>query len=143
MENKMSKSTRQFVVILNYAFIILFLVCFYLGQKQDWSNIITVAVIVSILAVLVTFIMLHIKTGLWKLVHSGVNKLDERQIQITHESLRHSYGIFSVICLAVLLVYALLSGEWDSMMILIFASLLYLAHTLPSSIIAWTEKKVD
>ena len=128
----MSKSTRQFAVILNYAFIILFLVCFYFGQKQDWSIAITIAVIVSIIVTLVTFIMLHVKTGLWKFVHSGIDKLDERQIQITRESLRLSYGIFTVICLAVLLVYALFAGERDSMMILIFVSLLYLAHTLPS-----------
>jgi len=98
----------------------------------------------------------HIKTNLWRLVHTKYENLDERQIQVTHQSLRHSYGIFTVLILSVMFCIALLrvapiqcllTGSSDavpddSMLMVIFAGLLYLAHTLPSSVIAWTEREV-
>jgi len=138
----MSKSNRRIGVIINYACVLLSLVFFYFGKYNGWTDMMTVVTILVLVSALVSFVVLHIKTHLWRLVHTRADKLDERQIQVTHESLRYAYGIFSVISLLVLLVIALLAGENDSMLILIFASLLYLAHTLPSSIIAWTEKEV-
>jgi hypothetical protein len=90
----------------------------------------------------VGFISLHVKTGLWKLVHADVGKLDEREVQVTLESLRRAYSIFTVISLAILLVLAVMTDHHDSMLILVFVTLLYLAHTLPSAVIAWRQKRV-
>ncbi len=67
--------------------------------------------------------------------------LDERQTLVTHESLRLSYSIFSVIVLC-LLLYLGLRNSGDAMLMLTFAMLLYLAHTLPSSVLAWREREV-
>jgi len=142
MKQSISKSKRRIAVIINYACILLFLAFFYIGKHDSWSAPIVIAMIVVLIAALVSFIYLHIRTHLWKLVHAKVDKLDERQIQITHESLRCSYGILTVISLVVLLCIALLAERHDSTLILIFAGLLYLAHTLPSSILAWMEKEV-
>ena len=142
MKPGISKSSRRIAVIINYGCILLFLAFFYIGKHDSWSAPIVIAMIVVLIAALVSFIYLHIRTHLWKLVHAKVDKLDERQIQITHESLRCSYGILTVISLVVLLCIALLAERHDSTLILIFAGLLYLAHTLPSSILAWMEKEV-
>jgi len=142
MKPGISKSKRRFMVILNYGCILLFLAFFNIGKYDIWNAPIVIAMIVVLVAALVSFIYLHIRTRLWKLVHAKADKLDERQIQITHESLRYSYSIFTVISLVVLLCIALIAGRYDSTLILIFASLLYLAHTLPSSVLAWTEKEV-
>ena len=51
-----------------------------------------------------TFIPLHIRTGLWRLVHAKVEKLDEREIQQNLESLRYSYVIFAISSLLIILI---------------------------------------
>ncbi len=142
MATEMSKPTRRLLIAINYLCVVLFLVLFAVGKYLGWSLPVAIALAAVVVILLVSFILAHIKTRLWRLAHTKVENLDERQIQITHESLRYSYGIFTVISLAILLIISVISGDDDSMLILIFASLLYLAHTLPSSIIAWTEREI-
>lgn len=100
------------------------------------------ALVLSI--VLISFIFGFAKTGLWRMVHAKANELDERQIMVTHESLRYSYGIFSILTLLVIFTNELLEEFTivDLPLLPIFAVLLYLAHTLPAMIIAWTEKEI-
>ena len=142
MATEMSKPTRRLLIAINYLCVVLFLVLFAVGKYLGWSLPVAIALAAVVVILLVSFILAHIKTRLWRLAHTKVENLDERQIQVTHESLRYSYGIFTVISLAILLIISVISGDDDSMLILIFASLLYLAHTLPSSIIAWTEREI-
>jgi len=142
MATEMSKPTRRLLIAVNYLCVVLFLVLYAVGKYLGWSLPVAIALAAVVVILLVSFILAHIKTRLWRLAHTKVENLDERQIQITHESLRYSYGIFTVISLAILLIISVISGDDDSMLILIFASLLYLAHTLPSSIIAWTEREI-
>ena len=142
MATEMSKPTRRLLIAVNYLCVVLFLVLYAVGKYLGWSLPVAIALAAVVVILLVSFILAHIKTHLWRLAHTKVENLDERQIQITHESLRYSYGIFTVISLAILLIISVISGDDDSMLILIFASLLYLAHTLPSSIIAWTEREI-
>ncbi|HUV29968.1 MAG TPA: hypothetical protein VMY05_02590 [Acidobacteriota bacterium] len=137
----MSRAHRRTGMVINYAAVVLVLVFAYVRGIGGWSGIATVLEIVCLVVALVTFLQYHVLTGLWKLVHTKVEKLDERQIQVTHDSLRHSYSIFTVICLLVLLWKSLFQG-YDPNLIIVFAALLYLAHTLPSSIVAWTETEV-
>ncbi|MCK4632646.1 MAG: hypothetical protein KAT79_05210 [candidate division Zixibacteria bacterium] len=140
MEKLISRTSRRLAVVINYGAILLFLVCFYLSDSVGWNVPIAASVVTAILVALITFFSLHVRTKLWKLVHSKIDKLDERELQVTHEALRYAYGIFTVVSLLVLLAIALSTPQWDSLLILIFASLLYLAHTLPSSVIAWRKK---
>lgn len=142
MQRSMPKSNRRIAVVINYSCVILFLVFFYSGSYFGWSLPVVIGTVAAAVAVLTSFVLLHIRTRLWKLVHTKIEDLDERQVQVTHESLRQSYGIFSVLSLIVLMCIALLGGGRDSILMIIFAGLLYLAHTLPSSIIAWKEKEV-
>jgi len=111
---------------------------FYIGKHvYGWSSPIIAVLIVSLILIIITFIGVHFKTGLWRLVHTKVENLDEREIQVTHESLRYSYSILSVILLLIIFAMALTSVEKDASGMVLFASVIYLAHTLPSSIIAW------
>ncbi len=142
MKAGISKPNRRIAVIINYGCVLLFLASFYIGKYYGWSVEVIAGAIVTAVAALINFIILHIRTRLWKLVHTKAEKFDERQIQVTHESLRYSYAIFTVVSLLVLMCIALSAGRHDSNLILVFASLLYLAHTLPSSVMAWTENEV-
>ena len=137
-----SKSTRRLLVALNYLCVVLFLVLYAIGKYNGWTPVVMVALSLVAAVLLVSFLLVHMRTHLWRMTHTKAENLDERQVQVTHDSLRRSYGIFTVLSLVILLIIAVISGGDDSMLILIFASLLYLAHTLPSSIIGWTEREV-
>jgi len=143
MKPEMSKPSRRLAVITNYGCILLFLVFFSIGKYNGWSLLVVAGATVALIAALLTFLRLHLRTHFWKLVHTTVDKLDERQVQTTHQSLRCSYRIFTVVSLLVLMSVALLAGEHDSTLVLIIVSLLYLAHTLPSSVMAWTKKEIQ
>jgi len=138
----MSRSNRRIWVLINYLCIALLVMSFYFGKAMGMTAVIIAGLVFSVVVGVISFSLVHIGSGLWKLTHSKSEKLDERQILVTHEALRYSYSIFAVISLLVLLSLALLEGKYDITLIVIFASLLYLAHTLPSSILAWTEQEV-
>lgn len=142
MKPSLSRPKRQLAVIINYGCIVLLLLFFYLGYRFDWSLPIIAGLVFTALVGVVSFMILHLNTRLWRMVHSKADELDERQLMVTRESLRYSYGIFTVVSLVVLLLVAVLGGWRDSLLMLIFASLLYLAHTLPASILAWREKEI-
>ncbi|RKX23046.1 MAG: hypothetical protein DRP35_00430 [Candidatus Zixiibacteriota bacterium] len=137
----MSRTIRRLHVVLNYFCIIAIIVFFAIGKLYGWSNQIFIVMGLIVVVGLFSFITLYIKTKIWKLVHTKIDKLDEREIQLTHESLRLSYSIFTVVSLLVLLVFAVTVKEYDSLLMIIFVSLLYLAHTLPAAIIAWKQKE--
>ena len=142
MKKGLSKTARKIHIVVNYASLVLLLILFYLIKHHPgWSVVLISALAAACVLTLVTFISVHVRTGLWKLVHTKVEKLDEREIQITHESLRHSYSILSIILLIIIFTMALIGKDYYSP--LLPASLIYLAHTLPSSVIAWTEKAVS
>jgi hypothetical protein len=140
----MSKSNRRIAVAINYGSLILLLALFYTVEKNSVSTMVIIGMAAAIVIVLISFIFVFAKTGLWRLVHAKADKLDERQIMVTFESLRHSYAIFSILTLSVIFTNELLEEftTADLPLLPIFAVLLYLAHTLPASIIAWTDKEI-
>ncbi len=142
MSIRASQSKRRALVVLNYFVMFALIAVIYTGEMYGGSTFIAVAAICLMLLTVLSFVFLHARTRLWWLTHTKIENLDERQQGITHESLRYSYGIFTVLSLALLLVIALAAQEYDPNLIVVFAALHYLAHTLPGSILAWREKEV-
>jgi len=143
MDLRTSRKSRRIGVVVNYASLLFFLVFYYIGFIGAWSAAIVSGMFVFLGAVCVSFVLVHITTGLWSLGHSAVERLDERQIQVTHGALRHSYAVFTVICLLVMMFNAVTGYRGHYMFdVVLPVSLLYFAHTLPSSVIAWKERSV-
>ena len=142
----MSKSNRRIGVVINYGSLLMFLAFFYYGKFGEWNIISTTGSGLSTIIFFASLIIVYFKTGLWRLVHTKVEKLDERQLLVTYESLRYSYSIFSVLCLLIVISAEIISDYIligvDVPLMPIFWVLFLLAHTLPASIIAWTEKEV-
>jgi hypothetical protein len=144
--SRKDRSRRRMGVLFNYAMLVLLLICFYVAEIIGWNIVLAAGSALSLAAVILSFIKVHIKTRLWHLGHARTDDLDERQVQITHESLRYSYIFFTIIALTVFLVadvyrqFSIVAAEIT--MTPIIAGLIYLAHTLPSSILAWTEREV-
>ncbi|NOZ13762.1 MAG: hypothetical protein GXO69_08975 [Acidobacteria bacterium] len=147
MNRQTARGRRRRVIFINYAGLLIVNVTFYcVFQWKNSSHIIDAAGLLALAAVAVTFRYGHIKTGLWKLTHTHADKLDERELQLTHYALRHAYGWFSIICLSIMLIYAMTYRLIPEIKFIITVplavSLIYFAHTLPGSILAWTEKEV-
>ena len=131
----------------NYLSLLVMNLSFYMAVEQrDASHWAGVTGIACLLTVGATFIRVHGKSGLWALTHSKTDTLDERQVQITHKALRRSYAWFSATCLVIMLVHAVLYRLVPGLDLIItmplVASLIYLAHTLPGSVLAWVEREV-
>ncbi len=143
---KSTQPSRRLGVLLNYGTLIIML-AIYIALVGENINIPVMAIGIAALAIfIISFINLHVRTKLWKFVHTKIENLDEREIQVVFQSLRHSYSIFPIVCLSFFLVYELLKeflpGGIDLPLMPIIAAFIYLAHTLPSSIIAWKEKEI-
>lgn len=139
-----SKGRRRSWVTLNYLSITLLLAWYYLLPDLSRIRPIAVIAVLGLLAMAVSsFLAVQMRTGLWTIVHSRVDDLDERQLQVVHTALRRSYSIFSVVCLVLLLAQGI-AGHWGFVLfdVVLPAALIYFAHSLPSSILAWTEREV-
>lgn len=134
-------SKRRWGVVVNYIFLLLILILSMEGYLFGWSIVTKIGFWLSIIIVIATFFPVHVQTGLWRLAHARADVLDEREIQQNLGSLRHAYVAFSIICLLIFLALVFFQpGQIQSLVI--FWVLLYLAHTLPSSILAWTATRV-
>jgi hypothetical protein len=142
MSVRSSKSKRRAGVLLNYGALLLLVGVFAIGQRSAWPGLVVAGLAATAVLLVASFVKIHLRTRLWRLVHARVEDLDERQYQITLRALRYAYAIFTVTSLSVVFCLAL-TAEWNSsLLMLVLASLLYLAHTLPSSVLAWTEREV-
>ncbi len=144
MDIRRSKSQRRVGVVVNFASVVLFLIIYYAGMNLGWSAVLLAAGVLATLAIaLGSFIVVHVSTGLWKLGHSSIDTLDERQIQVTHEALRHAYATFTVIALAIIGFNAIAGSHGHYVFdVVLPVTLIYVAHVLPASIIAWRERIV-
>jgi hypothetical protein len=142
MERNQSIQRRRSGVIVNYAFLSLVLILSFEGYWLGWSLATKIGFWLSVALVIVTFFPLHMRTGLWHLAHAKADELDEREIQQAHEAVRYSYAIFTVVSLSIILVLVIFGLGGQTERLTVFWVLLYLAHTLPSSILAWTSYRV-
>ena len=139
MEMRKSIKKRRVGVIFTLLSLCSALLIFEYCKIYQRDSIIIAIVIIPIIIFIVSFIATFIRTGLWVFVHKPLKKLDEREVILTSKSLRYAYGIFTVLTLILLLSLAITHTPID---VVLVASLILIAHLLPASYIAWTEKEV-
>ena len=151
MSRTASRSYRKTGVVLNYLSLILLAVSI-MAIEYRWGTVWPIAgIVIGLVCFTFTFVQLYGRTGLWKFVHMSLEDLDEREVQLIHNSLRIAYAIFTVAALLYILVLTLKiqffagltdpSGDF-SFGNVVFAAFIYLSHILPASIIAWSERNV-
>lgn len=136
MNTKISLTNRRIGVTLNYLSLAAIVFIFEFYKESGRPVLVILAISGPLMVWLISFILTYIRTRAWKQVHRSFKKLDEREAGQIYESLRKAYGVFTVIALAVLLAYSVTEMQIS---IIIFASLLYLAHVLPASFIVWEK----
>lgn len=133
-----SQNKRRLAVILNYLSIIIILAVFNMVKLLVLKTAYIALEIVPIIAIITSFRYAFGKTNFWKMTHSSFKKLDEREVQVVFKATSISYSLFVIITLVIIYIFIVSGiGKIDA---LLAASLLYIAHILPASIIAWTEK---
>jgi len=141
MEKEISKRKRKIGIIINFLSLIFIIILIQVGKPYGLdTTLIMIGTLGALIVGLISFISVYWKTRLWRLVHTSISELDERQIHVVYNSIRYSYGIFCILCLIIIYFNAII--EKINIDVLTAGSLLYLAHILPASIIAWTEKEV-
>jgi hypothetical protein len=140
MKANTSLKNQRAILIINFIALLLFVIAFqitiFFGISVKQGLIISG---VFLLIFTLSFIKVYVKTGLWRFTHTKIRNLDEYQIQVLLQSIRKSYVVFVIVVLLLIYVYALI--DKGPINVVIAAALLYIAHILPSSILAW--KKAD
>lgn len=142
-KNEMIK-TQRFWATINTLSLVITNISFYLAVYRDTGNHLYDFVGIStFLLVIASFYPLHWKSGFWQLIHTNTSDLDERELQLAHKSLARAYSIFTVLCLVIMLLHAVLFRFSDSFNLVLtvplVSSLIYFAHTLPALILAWNH----
>jgi hypothetical protein len=142
---------RRAGVVIHYLCLLLFAITFCLGEYWRWNTYVVLIAVAFLIQMALSFHFTLIRTGFWRLTHTGIEMLDEREIQLTHSAMRRSYAIFSALSLAII-VFMTLSVRFSfftlthrghySFGLIVVICLLYLIQTLPGSIIAWKERSI-
>jgi len=134
-----TKHTRRFTVLINYISIVVILVLFYLVRFLGSSPMFLIFEIIPLITVVLSFRHAFVKTGIWKMTHASYEKLDEREMQVVFKAISISYSLFAITTLVIIYIFILSGlGQIDAVLAV---CLLYIAHILPASIIAWNEKE--
>jgi len=139
MELKTSKSKRRIGIIINFICLISIVFIYELIKSGIIIQKYLLLEIAPAALLIITDIKLFWKTKLWKFTHKPYDKLDEREMQLSNQSLRFSYSFFTILSLALLYTYNLWGIKIN---LLLIGSLLYMAHTLPAYFLSWTEKPI-
>jgi hypothetical protein len=124
---------------------------FCIGEYRQWTLSLGAVSLLALLSLAISFYFTHVSTGLWVLTHTKIGNLDEREIQVTHTSLRYAYAIFGLLALvAITLLFlpmrfsflTLTPGGYPSLALTAYVATIYLKETLPASVIAWSEPRV-
>ena len=136
MDIRKSIKRRRIGVIITYLSLFSIVMIFEYCTIKQWSIFFKIIEIAAITVFIGSYIITYFKTGLWQFTHKSLDKLDEREITLTSRSLRYAYGIFTVL---ILFLFTIIDLKVNMVLV---SSLIFFAHILPASIIAWTEKEV-
>jgi len=140
MKNQNSRKQNRVWITINYLSLIVGMLLFYTVKFLHWPLSCLFFEIGIFAIFLISLFKAFIITGYWKMVHTSSKNLDEREVHVVLNALRHAYGIFAITCL--IIIYAFAIAEYQPIDVLLAGGLLYLAHTLPAAIVGWNEKKI-
>ena len=126
---------RRLTVLVNYLGVILTFLIYVVAAKSGWSILLKIGFWTAFATVIITFFPLHIGTGLLRMTHKWVNKLDEREIRQNFEALQRGYYLV-VAFAAHILLFIVMDIFTKQLVLLLFYIFLYLAFTIRASILA-------
>ena len=133
-----SITKRRGAVIINYLCLAVILIVFYYVKFLAIQRIYLLSEIIPVIGLIISFKIAFSKSDSWKLAHKSFSMIDEKEMQIVYKAITYSYSIFSILCIALIYIHNLFRFELVD--VTLATCLLYFAHMLPASIIAWNEE---
>ncbi len=137
MKTTQSMTSIRLGVLLSMLSLVAIVVLFELGIRLEWTSLLIIIEIPLLLILLISFILIFMRTGLWKFTHKPIKDLDERELKLASKSLRTAYSLFVILVLCILLVFAVFN---IAVSIILAVSLILFAHLIPGIVIVFTEK---
>jgi hypothetical protein len=138
-ENMTCNQRRLFVLAANLSLLALLMVFEVSYRSAGWNVTMNTLIAANAIVFLFSFLMGYVRSGAWRFSHKSIQLLDEREMVVSSAIMRIAYAVFTVLVLAVMLVFTLM--EWQLDMVLV-ATLILFAHLLPASLIAWKKTLV-
>lgn len=85
------------------------------------------------------FLVIYLKTGIWRYTHLAIKRLSEDEKREMNSVIRKAYTIISIVIVLLLFTLAVFELKITAV---VAVALLYLAHILPASIVAWNRIQV-
>ena len=130
---------RKTGVILHYLSIGYILVLNLLPELIKSSPYFLFSELFALSIIIWGFLVIYLKTGIWRYTHLSLKKLSEEEKQEMNSVIRKAYTIISIVI--VLMLFAVSIFELE-MIVVVPVTLLYLAHILPASIVAWNKIQI-
>ena len=134
MKDSKQNPNLRILIIANLVALSYIVLSWELFQDNHTDTLVLIAQGMSLATLLITYYAAFWHTGLWKYTHRKVDQLDERELAENDRALRFAYSSFTVLVLALLLIYVLAD---ISLTIIPVVSLIYLAHILPAVYLGW------
>ncbi|MFH2108690.1 MAG: hypothetical protein ABII93_08485 [Chrysiogenia bacterium] len=152
MKKHFSIRSRRQGVVSNYISTVLLAAVICMGEYGKWNTILIVFFCILLAASIFSYWRTYIVTGIFSLVRSKTEQLDEREIALTREAYRQAYIPIGIACLTLVFVMVLgIRFSWISLthrghysfglVVLLFLN--YLINVMPVSIVAWKEPLIE
>ena len=131
MDKINSKNTRIWMVI-HYISLGVLIFLFYKSGVAGVKKYKLLLFLLPLLPLIISFRIVYWRTGFWTLTHSPKVPKDIEQFTAYYVISRESYMVFTIFVIILLFVFSFTGKRIDVFM---SASLLYLAHILPASLL--------
>ncbi|MBN2080811.1 hypothetical protein JW859_01255 [bacterium] len=138
MQAKWLKTWVRLLILVHYACVPVLMLLTGAGMLLGWHPVLCALIAVAAVVFLLTFFRLHIRTGYWLLAHSNGSPADETRRQRRRAAWTAGLAWFFI--LGALYVYFKVYITFNDLNFIDFIALIYLADTLPSSVLAWDEE---
>ena len=144
--------TRRLGVVIHYVSIVILLICIHIVLSDFISLPVIIFAVVSLVAAIISFVVVYLAPKLWRFTWTKPDQLDEREMQVNREAFRRAYLTTITVGLIAAIATIIIKNSYFSeqsflekrsynAVPLMFA-LVHFAKTLPASILAWTAREI-
>lgn len=140
LNRKMTVSQKRLWIVINYSSIVLMLVMFYSPDIMSKNKLLLFLFLIPVASLSISFKTVFWNTGLWKISHDVKTPSEIDHLKRFYIVTRISYIVFTLLIITLLFVFSITGKKVDA---LLSACLLYFAHILPASIMAWGNRRLN
>ena len=152
MNNPVGTSHRYFYVVFNLAMLTCTVAFLSIAVADERLRFMLVPGLGALALLVFGTVKIYLRTGIWRFIHSDSANMDERELALARTAVQKAYAVFTVTVLVFVMLLSMalsvdsaakIVAEKSSSLWIIFAGLIYYAHSLPGVFIVLGEKYLD